>query len=553
MKVVMNTSESRGRFTDTTSKSPQDSPYTGAGGTASSVLPCHGFRRLDDTRARMRGSSSMHVHNSAWASAEDSRSPWHETRPPAGSGGVTGDTKGGGESTGNVAPYGWTEIGAVRYVWDGWNLLAELDASGVPLRKYAWGLDLSGSEQGAGGIGGLLFETDWVSGSHGSAGPTYHALYDGNGNLMSLRDISGNKAAAYEYGPFGEILTIRGSYATLNPFRFSTKFADAETGLLYYGYRYLNTSTGRWLSRDSAGEGASNCLYSLVSNQPTSFVDLLGLCDTNLCSRSSSTSTVSPPSLYKRERHERSLPHAGISKGDWATLPDKSWNPYTNGIVSKIYLSYAAYFHAHPNTLPWSGAASFAITSVPKAIDTLQNMITNESGAQLSGLLPTAESGPGPISNPLKARYRSMMSTMLKMARAIYDDLGWQHEAYVTGGIAELRSQYEMGNIDSNTFLNGWCQIEYGNVRNGHRALLLREQQAILQPSFDTLDTRIEAPLMSRMAEGPIPGHTVRFSSVVCTGGNVTEFASRWRWVDGHVFNRWLNMSPQLRESLVPQ
>jgi RHS repeat-associated protein len=38
--------------------------------------------------------------------------------------------------------------------------------------------------------------------------------------------------------------------ARANPFRFSTKYQDDETDLLYYGYRYYNAGTGRWLSRD---------------------------------------------------------------------------------------------------------------------------------------------------------------------------------------------------------------------------------------------------------------------------------------------------------------
>jgi RHS repeat-associated protein len=55
--------------------------------------------------------------------------------------------------------------------------------------------------------------------------------------------------AQYEYGPFGELLRATGPMAKANPFRFSTKYQDDETDLVYYGRRYLNTSTGRWLSR----------------------------------------------------------------------------------------------------------------------------------------------------------------------------------------------------------------------------------------------------------------------------------------------------------------
>ena len=51
-------------------------------------------------------------------------------------------------------------------------------------------------------------------------------------------------------GPFGEVIRATGPMARGNPFRFSTKYQDDETDLVYYGYRYYSASTGRWLSRD---------------------------------------------------------------------------------------------------------------------------------------------------------------------------------------------------------------------------------------------------------------------------------------------------------------
>ena len=41
------------------------------------------------------------------------------------------------------------------YLYDGWNMIAETLPSASP-NHYLWGLDLSGTEQGAGGVGGLL-------------------------------------------------------------------------------------------------------------------------------------------------------------------------------------------------------------------------------------------------------------------------------------------------------------------------------------------------------------------------------------------------------------
>jgi len=68
-------------------------------------------------------------------------------------------------------------------------------------------------------------------------------------------------AIAYEYGPFGEVVRSSGLGA-LNPFQFSTKYTDSETGLNYYGYRYYNPSTGRWMSRDPIEEIAFCALHA---------------------------------------------------------------------------------------------------------------------------------------------------------------------------------------------------------------------------------------------------------------------------------------------------
>jgi RHS repeat-associated protein len=62
-----------------------------------------------------------------------------------------------------------------------------------------------------------------------------------------------------------------------NPFRFSTKYLDGETGLYYYGWRYYNPVTGRWSSRDPIEERGGVNLYGFVGNIPTSRIDLLGM------------------------------------------------------------------------------------------------------------------------------------------------------------------------------------------------------------------------------------------------------------------------------------
>ncbi|MBN2235877.1 MAG: hypothetical protein JW706_12065 [Opitutales bacterium] len=56
----------------------------------------------------------------------------------------------------------WTDESTTAFVYDGWNLIEEIHSPGAPSESstfYTWGLDLSLTLQGAGGVGGLLAHT----------------------------------------------------------------------------------------------------------------------------------------------------------------------------------------------------------------------------------------------------------------------------------------------------------------------------------------------------------------------------------------------------------
>jgi RHS repeat-associated protein len=151
-------------------------------------------------------------------------------------------------------------ISTNNFVYDGWNLVAEMGSSVTLVRRYVWGTDLSGSAQGAGGVGGLIAVS-----YHGTATTNCFTALDGNGNIAALINAAdGSVSANYEYAPFGEVVRETGPLARDNPFRFSTKYQDDESDLLYYGYRYYNASTGRWSSRDPSEEEGGLNLYGFV-------------------------------------------------------------------------------------------------------------------------------------------------------------------------------------------------------------------------------------------------------------------------------------------------
>ncbi len=82
-----------------------------------------------------------------------------------------------------------------------------------------------------------------------------------------------------KYAPSGESIRATGPVAKANPLRFSINFQDDETDLLYYGYRYYNASTGRWISRDPIEERGGNNLYRFVRNEPVKKYDAFGKVD----------------------------------------------------------------------------------------------------------------------------------------------------------------------------------------------------------------------------------------------------------------------------------
>jgi len=150
-----------------------------------------------------------------------------------------------------------------------------------PTVQYLHGRDLSGTVDGAGGIGGLLGRSHGYS----SGSWAYHNFYhsDGNGNVTALVNTGGTLQASYIYDPYGRYLSGTGTLLTSNVMRFSSKpwvsflSSSATSGLYYYGYRFYDPYLQRWIERDPIGELGGVNLYSFVANTPFAVFDPMGL------------------------------------------------------------------------------------------------------------------------------------------------------------------------------------------------------------------------------------------------------------------------------------
>ena len=165
---------------------------------------------------------------------------------------------------------------SLHYIYDGWNLVCELDANSslAKVRSHVWGLDLSGTAQGAGGVGGLLYTYDYAMSA------SYIPAYDALGNIYAMIKASdGSVAASYEYDAYGKMLRETGTYAASNPHQFSTKYTDCETGLVYYGHRYYSPSLGRFINKDPIEEQGGLNLYAFCTNNGVNSWDYLGFLD----------------------------------------------------------------------------------------------------------------------------------------------------------------------------------------------------------------------------------------------------------------------------------
>ncbi len=147
--------------------------------------------------------------------------------------------------------------GTTNYIYDRANVIEEVDGIGTVLARYSQG---PGVDQP-------------LSDVVGGVAKYYDA--DGLGSITSLADISGSLTDTYVTDSFGKTTASTGT--TRNPYRYTARDLDSETGLMYYRARYYDVQVGRFISEDPIQfKGGAN-FYAYVRNNPISNTDPRGL------------------------------------------------------------------------------------------------------------------------------------------------------------------------------------------------------------------------------------------------------------------------------------
>jgi len=176
--------------------------------------------------------------------------------------------------------YGYDAAGRRLWVWDGtagtnWfvydgnQVVADLNSTGGLVRSYVWGT----------GIDSLLSMT-----VYGGTTNTYYALKDHLGSVLALTDGAGNIVESYRYDAWGRttVYGANGNELTVsaigNRYCWQGREYSFKTGLYYFRARWADPVTGRWLSPDPLGISGGLNLYAIMGCNTANFKDPFGLC-----------------------------------------------------------------------------------------------------------------------------------------------------------------------------------------------------------------------------------------------------------------------------------
>jgi len=147
-----------------------------------------------------------------------------------------------------------TTSGITKFVYDGADVVRDLDSTGNVVSDY-----LDGP-----GVDNKLRQT--------SGGTASYFVTDNLGSTRGFADANGTLASNLDYDSFGN---VTGASASTR-YTYTGRELDADTGLIYYRSRFYDPQQGRFISEDSIGLKAGLDLYAYTKNNPARFTDPMG-------------------------------------------------------------------------------------------------------------------------------------------------------------------------------------------------------------------------------------------------------------------------------------
>ncbi len=165
-----------------------------------------------------------------------------------------------------VTPAGGSPA-TTRYIYDQEDIVLEFDGTNKLLARYTHGPGIDDP---------MMMERD-VNGNgafESSERYVYHA--DGLGSVTEITDPNGITVVSYLYDSFGKLM--QGGTGLLNPYTYTAREYDSESGLMHYRARTYDPRIGRFLQEDPVGlAGGDINFYAYAKNNPVNYTDPYGL------------------------------------------------------------------------------------------------------------------------------------------------------------------------------------------------------------------------------------------------------------------------------------
>ena len=154
-----------------------------------------------------------------------------------------------------------------QYIYAGGKLLRETISDGTTTKTLDFTYDNVGMPYS------LIY-------NNGTTTATYYYITNLQGDVMYLVDANGVQVAAYDYDPYGKIITATGDFAEINPLRYRGYYYDSETGFYYLQSRYYDPEISRFINGDKYSATATGFLgynmFAYCNNNPIIAADYDG-------------------------------------------------------------------------------------------------------------------------------------------------------------------------------------------------------------------------------------------------------------------------------------